>query len=108
MGYAISRFKPLNDDTAQRLNWKVASMLFTGLGLVGSERVVGPDGVHVGKYWIFHALTNCTVASITYSTNAPGAVVVGDVIVAGDRIYGEIRTFALTSGTGELYLASAL
>lgn len=104
---AISQIHPLNDDTAQRLLWKVGNLLYTGLGLAGSTRVAG-TAVHTGKYWVFHALTDTVVASITYNSDAPGAIAAGDTIKAGDRIYGRITSFAATSGTGELYAASML
>ena len=93
-----------NDDTAQRLLWKIANTLAAGLGLAGAERVAD-TAVHQGHYWIFHAITDCVITDIRYDSVVPGGAAAGDTIGAGDRIYGEIWYLALTSGTGELYLS---
>jgi hypothetical protein len=99
---AKSYFRPVNDDTAQRLNWKIASYLCAGLGLAGAERIADTDA-HAGHFWIFHAITDCVITAITYSTDTPGGAAAGDTIKTGDRIYGDIRSLTLASGTGELY-----
>jgi len=98
---------PLNDDNAQRLLWKIANMLYVGLGLAGSVRVADTS-THTGRFFVYHALTDTVVASITYAGFAPGAIAAGDVIKAGDRIYGVITSFSAASGSGELYAASML
>lgn len=96
------------DDTAQRLGWKSANFLYTGLGLAGSVRV-SDTSAHTGKFWIFHAITDCVISAITYGTDfGSGGAAAGDTIKAGDRIYGQIESLTLTSGTGELYRASML
>jgi hypothetical protein len=95
---------PLLDDTAQRLLWKIANSLYTGLGLSGAERV-NDTATHTGAYWVFHAITDCVLTSISYG-NPTGGAAAGDTIKAGDRIYGNITSLRLLSGTGELYRAS--
>jgi len=80
--------------------------LFAGLGLAGAERVAD-TAVHAGHYWIFHAITDCEITGITYAAAVPGGAAAGDTVLAGDRIYGEIHSLTLASGTGELYRATA-
>ncbi len=104
MAAAQTFLQPLADDTQTRLLWKLAGFLYSGLGLAGAERVAN-TATHTGKFWIFHAITDCVIASITYSL--AGGAAAGDTIKAGDRIYGQITALRLTSGTGELYRASA-
>lgn len=102
---AATYFRPLIDDSTTRALWKIGNFLYVGLGLGGAERVAD-TAVHSGTYWIFHAITDCVIAGITYSPLAGGAGA-GDKILAGDRIFGRIVAFQLASGTGELYRASA-
>lgn len=97
---------PRLDDTAQRLLWKIATGISVGLGLAGAERVAN-TALHAGKFWIFHAISNCVIAGITYAPGTSGGASAGDTVVAGDRIYGVITSLSLTSGTGELYIAGA-
>jgi len=104
MAAAQTFLQPRADDTQTRLLWKLAGFLYTSLGLEGAERV-SDTTTHTGRYWVFHAITDCLIASITYSL--AGGAGVGDTIKAGDRIYGQITALRLTSGTGELYRASA-
>ena len=104
MAEAQTFIQPLADDTQTRLLWKTAGFLYTGLGLAGAERVADKVA-HTGKFWVFHAITDCVIASITYSL--AGGAAAGDTIKAGDRVYGQIMSLSLTSGTGELYRASA-
>lgn len=102
---AITKINPSRDDTQQLLAWRTACMLYSGLGLMGAQRVAD-TAPHSGNFWIFHAITNCIIASITYNSVFPGGASAGDTIVAGDRIYGQIQSITLSAGTGELYVAS--
>lgn len=89
---------PRNDDTSQRLEWKIARYLAAGLGLGG---VVTASGTKTGTFWIFHALSE-SVVTVVYGD---GTSQTGITVGAGDRIFGDIRSLTLTSGTGELYNA---
>lgn len=95
---------PLQSDGQPRLEWKSAAFLATGLGLAGVDWVTNTSA-HVGNWWIFHAVTDCVVASVLYKDDS-SAFPAGVTIKAGDRIFGRIRSLTLTSGTGELYRAS--
>lgn len=99
---AGSTVKPLHSDDAQALLRKIGSYLATGLGLYGVKAVTGTSAV-TGNFWIFHAITNSTIAAITYADGSTGPV--GQTINAGDRIYGQITSITLSSGSGELYNA---
>lgn len=104
---ATSFFEPRNDDTIQRIEWKSARMLFTGLGLAGVDWVTD-TAAHNGSWWIFHAVTDCVIAAVSYVPGASSGSPAGLTLKAGDRIYGPITSLTLTSGSGELYRASAL
>jgi hypothetical protein len=93
--------KPRNDDTAQRLLWKIAELLSVGLGGNGVEAVTGA-GTFTGLYGVYHALTDTVVASVTYSDGSTFPA--GSTVKAGDQIAGNITSIVITSGTGELYL----
>ena len=93
--------KPRNDDTAQRLLWKIAVLLSEGLG-GGGVQAVGVAGIYsTGPYAIYHALTDTVISSVTYSDGS--TFVAGTTLKAGDQIAGNIKSISITSGTGELY-----
>jgi hypothetical protein len=96
---------PQISDGQPRLEFKTAAFLATGLGLPGVEWVNNASA-HPGKWWIFHAVTDCTIAAITYAPGFGSGFPAGTVLKAGDRIYGQIISLTLTSGTGELYKAA--
>lgn len=102
---AMTFFQPNLTDLSQRLEWKTALMLFSGLGLAGVDWV-RDTAEHTGKWWIFHAVTDCVLASVTYTSGYSTGTAAGVTVLAGDRIYGPITALRLTSGTGELYRAS--
>jgi len=103
---AETYFAPLNNDTQQRLLWKIATMLYGSLGLAGAVRVADALA-HTGKFWAFYAVTNSTIAAITYAPGTSGGSAAGDTVLAGDTIRGHIISLTLASGTGELYIAPA-
>jgi len=98
--YAV---RPRYDDTQARLQQKATALLFGGLGLAGVDVV---SGAMLGKWWVFHAITDCVITSITYEPGTSTGSLAGVTIKAGDRIYGNILGLSLTSGTGELYRAT--
>lgn len=99
---AGSTVKPLHSDDIQALLRKIGSYLATGLGLYGVKSVTN-TATNTGNFWIYHALTDSVIAAITYADGSSGPV--GQTVKAGDRIYGQITSLTLTSGTGELYNA---
>jgi hypothetical protein len=95
--------KPRNDDTAQRLLWKIAVLLSEGLGGGGVLAVTGA-GTYAntpGLFSTYHALTDTVIGSIVYSDGS--SFLAGATVKAGDRISGNIKSIVITSGTGELY-----
>jgi hypothetical protein len=101
-GSTYSPAVPRNDDTQQRLEWKIACILSSGLGLGGVVGIAGPAS-RTGRFWIFHALTDCVIGAVAYMDGS--TFVAGTTLKAGDRIYGRMSALTLTSGTGELYKA---
>lgn len=93
--------KPRNDDTAQRLLWKIAVLLSEGLGGGGVVAVTGAGTFSSGPYAVYHALSDTVITSVTYSDGSsfPG----GATLKAGDQIAGNIKSIVIASGTGELY-----
>jgi hypothetical protein len=95
---AFSITRPRNDDTAQRLLWKIASYQAAEAGLAGVERVAD-TAAHAGSFSAFHAITDCVVAAVAGVTG----LAAGDTLKTGDWVRGSITSLTLTSGTGELY-----
>jgi hypothetical protein len=91
--------KPRNDDTAQRLLWKIASLLSMGLGGGGITAVTGA-GTQTGKFAVYHAFTDTAVTTVTYGDGTTQSSI---TVKAGDQIAGDIRSIVIASGTGELY-----
>lgn len=99
-GVSFGPSQPRNDDTAQRLLWKIASLLSVGLGGLGVLAVTGA-ATHTGSFGIYHALTDTVVASVAYADGSTFPA--GSTVKAGDQIAGNITSIVITSGTGELY-----
>lgn len=107
MANARTFFQPLIQDDNNRLEWKSASMLFSGLGLAGVDWVTD-TAAHTGKWWIFHAVEDCVLADVQYEAGFSSGSPAGLTLNAGDRIYGPIIGLTLTSGYGELYRAAVV
>lgn len=101
---ATFRALPKSGDQTNNLLWKINEILATGLGVGGVEWVTD-TAAHTGDFWVFHALDDCVIAAITYKTGTATGSPVGKTVKGGDRIYGNIISLTLTSGTGELYKA---
>lgn len=99
-GKTFGPLQPLINDDSQRLLWKIATLLSIGLGGAGVLAVTGA-GTYTGPFAIYHALTDTVVASVAY--NDSSTFLAGATVKAGDRIYGNIKSIVITSGTGELY-----
>ena len=85
--------------------YKAVAVLTAGLGLGGSDFIA--DAVaHNGDWVIFHALEDSVITAITYKPGTTSGSLAGKTIKAGDRIYGEIISLQLASGSGELYRAT--
>lgn len=105
MATARTMIYPLISDDKNRLDWKTANFLFTGLGLAGVDWVTDTV-MHSGKWWIFHAVSDCVLTAVNYEVGYSSGSPAGLTLKAGDRIYGPILSIQLTSGQGELYRAS--
>jgi len=99
-GVSFGIFQPRNDDTAQRLLWKIASLLSVGLGGAGVLAVTG-TGSYTGPFVLYHALSDTVVTSVTYRDGSTFPA--GATVKAGDQIAGNIASIVIASGTGELY-----
>lgn len=100
------KYLPRHDDTEQRLLVKIAAALTVGIGLGGSDYVSDATS-HTGNWLILHAIEDTVISSLTYrSGTRGGASLAGKTIKAGDRLYGEIVSIQLTSGSVELYRAT--
>lgn len=104
-GSAASFITPRIDDSSQRLEFKSAAALATGLGLSGVDDI-DDTNQHNGVWWCFHALTNCVFTSVTYKDGTSSGSKAGKTLLAGDRIYGQIIGIKLSSGQGEAYRAA--
>lgn len=65
--------------------------------------VITGTGANNGSWTAFHALEDCVIAAATI-TNSAGSLA-GITLKAGDRIFGIITSWTLTSGKGILYRA---
>ncbi len=102
------KWLPVGDDNQQRLLYKTLAVLSAGLGVGGSD-YVADTATHnsSGEWVIIHAVTDTVFASVTYKPGFPHTgSLAGVTLKAGDRIYGEITAFQLTSGSVEAYRAT--
>ena len=100
-GASFPASKPRNDDTAQRLLWKIAVLLSEGLG--GGGVVGATAGTYAsGPYAIYHAFTDTSITTVTYTDGSTQSSI---SLKAGDQIGGSIASIVIASGTGELYKA---
>jgi hypothetical protein len=104
MKNAFSFFIPRLDDVLNRLAWKMAIYLGTGLGLGGVDHY-SDAAAHTGDWWCLHAVTDTVIGSVTYASGTSSGTLAGATILAGDRIYGNITGVTLTSGRVEMYRA---
>jgi hypothetical protein len=93
---------PVFGDMDNRLLFKIASSLATGLGIAGIDWVTD-TAAHIGSWWAFHAVTDCVLGEVLYAPGTSTGDGSGVTIKAGDRIYGQIISMTLVSGDGELY-----
>lgn len=104
MKNAFSFLTPRLDDMANRLAFKIAAYLGTGLGLGGVDHVADSTP-HTGHWWCLHAVTDVVITSILYADGTSSGSLAGVTILGGDRIYGQIESVTLASGRVELYRA---
>jgi len=102
------RAKPASGDTDNNLLRKIDGILATGAGLGGVDQF-SDTAAHTGLWGIVHAITDVTITAIVYAPNTQaGTGLAGKTLLAGDRIYGDIRSFQAGSGTFELYRSAVL
>jgi len=94
--------KPASGDTDNNLLRKILGILALGAGLGGVDQF-SDAAIHTGTFGIVHAVTDVVIGSITYASGTSSGTLSGATIKAGDRIFGDIRTFQAASGTFELY-----
>jgi hypothetical protein len=99
------RIAPKLDDTEQRLVFKLTAAIISGAGLAGTDWVT-TTATQNGNWFLFHAVTDCVISSVTYASGTSTGSPAGLTLKAGDRIYGQILSLTLTSGSGELYRAA--
>lgn len=109
MAFNIPKVAPRFDDSAQRLCFKSAASLATGLGLGGTD-IVSDTAARQGNWWAIHAANgeDLVFASLTFEDGTYTGSFAGKKIVSGDRIYGPIVAFQLSSGTAVCSRASFL
>lgn len=99
-------YLPQRNSLPQELQFDAAAFLAAGLGLAGVDWIADTAS-HTGTWFVFHAVTDCVIASLTYFSGRSSGSPAGVTVKAGDRLYGPITSVTLTSGTAELYRASA-
>lgn len=100
--------KPASGDTDNQLLRKIDGILATGAGLGGVDQF-SDAAAHTGNWAILHAITDVFITSITYAPGTQGGSgLAGRTLLAGDRVYGDIRGFQAFSGTYELYRSAVL
>jgi len=107
MANFFSTFFPRFDDAAQKLLWKIAATLCTGIGLGGNDITTGP-ATATGDWWVLHAIGGDVVFnSVTFKPGTSTGSLAGKTLSNGDRLYGNITGFDLASGTIVAYRTSA-
>jgi hypothetical protein len=107
MANFFTTFFPRFDDAPQKLLWKQAAILCTGIGLGGNDIVAGAATVS-GDWWVLHALGgDCVFNSVTFKPGTSTGSLAGKTLSNGDRLYGNIIGFDLASGTIVAYRTSA-
>ncbi len=103
------KWNPAQGDNTNNYLYKMLAVLAAGLGMGGSDYVAdaSPHAATFGEWVIIHAVTDTVFASVTYKPGFPHTgSLAGVTLKAGDRIYGEITAFQLTSGSVEAYRAT--
>lgn len=101
----LKRFVPNFDDELQRLSYKTACYLSTGLGLAGTVYIAAGE-TKAGVFNVIHAWSDCTFTAVTFATGAAEGTFVGRTLLAGDREYGHFRSITLASGFASLSRSS--
>jgi hypothetical protein len=93
---------PKLDSTVQRLVFDIACALISSTGLLGTI-FLNSTAVQSGSFSKYVALTNSVIATVTVN----GSTETGVTVPAGSTFAGNITSFQLTSGTGQLYKSIA-
>lgn len=99
-------FVPRFDDEAQRLAWKTAAILATGMGLAGNDIVTAGQS-KAGNWWCIHALGDDVVlGNVVFAPGTSTGSLAGQTLSNGDREYGNIISVTVASGTLVCYRQS--
>lgn len=99
--------KPASGDSDNNFLRKLNGILATGAGL-GGNLIVADTAAHSGDFGIIHALTDTTFTSVVFYPGTSSGSLSGKTLLAGDRIYGDIRTVQAFVGTYILYRSAVL
>lgn len=98
----LSALSPLATQTTLAAVQTASDLTNVRLSTPGLDVITGTDANN-GSWTAFHALEDCVIAAATI-TNSAGSLA-GITLKAGDRIFGIITSWTLTSGKGILYRA---
>jgi hypothetical protein len=99
--------KPASGDSDNNLLRKIDGILATGAGLGGND-IVADTNTRNGTWGVIHALTDVTFTTVTFAPGDSSGTLAGKTLLAGDRIYGDIRTVKLFVGSAILYRSAVL
>lgn len=103
----ITPFLPRFDDALQKLAWKTAAILATGMGLSGSDLITTGHSA-TGDWWCLHALGgDVTFNNVTFRPGTSTGSFVGLTLSNGDRLYGNITGVNVASGNLVCYRTSS-
>jgi hypothetical protein len=86
-------------DSDNNLLAKIVESLAVSIGQRGHD-LYSAAGVHAGEWVVLHAITAATVEIVRDGLSET------IVLVAGDRLYGQITSINVTSGSAEGYRAN--
>ena len=97
----LKRYVPNFDDTEQRLAYKIACYLSTGLSQ-GKTTYISAGETKQGNFAIIHAFEDCVFSAITFAPGSTEGTFVGRTLLAGDRAYLQATSLTLASGFAAL------
>lgn len=98
----LKRFCPNFDDLPQRLAYKMACYLNTGLGQGGITYISAGETKTGGPFCVLHAWEDTLITAITFAPGSANGTCVGRVLLAGDREYFICTSITIGSGFATL------